>query len=71
MRSAYLTPSQVDPSWKIAGVYDFNGDGHPGLLWRQDSGGLAYWQMSGTVQVHAGRLNPGYADPFFQIVGPK
>jgi hypothetical protein len=41
------------------------------LLWRQDSGGLAYWQMSGTVQVHAGRLNPGYADPFFQIVGPK
>ena len=36
-----------DASWSIAGVGDFDGDGSADLLWRQNSGALAIWDING------------------------
>jgi hypothetical protein len=70
--TAYLNPTQVDLSWRLAATVDnFNGDGQPGLLWQHINGTLAFWQMEGTNLVHSGRLNPGSVDPAWRIVGPK
>lgn len=66
-----LTPDRVaDTNWKIAGVWDPNGDGNPDLLWRhQLSGNLATWRMNGTTQVSGGPLTPGaVADTAWEIV---
>jgi len=41
-----LTP---DASWSIAATSDFNGDGKADVLWRQNSGTLAMWQMDGST----------------------
>jgi probable HAF family extracellular repeat protein len=38
-----------DASWIVAATADFTGDGAPEVLWRQSSGTLALWQMSGSV----------------------
>ncbi|QSQ27655.1 FG-GAP repeat protein [Pyxidicoccus parkwayensis] len=42
-------PTVSDPSWKIGGVGDFNRDGVPDILWRNDSTGAnGIWYMGGT-----------------------
>jgi FG-GAP-like repeat len=42
----------IDPSWSIEGVADFNGDGHPDLVWRNNATGNAYlWYMNGSTFV--------------------
>jgi hypothetical protein len=70
--TASLSPSQVDPNWRLAAIVDdLNGDGQPGLLWQHLNGGLALWQMAGTNSVHSDRLNPPSVDPGWRIVGPK
>jgi serralysin len=39
-----------DPSWSVAGIGDFNGNGNDDILWRQRStGALAEWQMNGAT----------------------
>ena len=65
-----LTPDRVsDTHWKIVGVWDPNGDGHPDLLWRHDTNGsLANWRMQGTTRVSGDPLSPGVvADNDWQI----
>jgi hypothetical protein len=38
----------VDPAWKVQGIADFNGDGHPDLVWRNTANGNCYlWYMNG------------------------
>jgi hypothetical protein len=64
----YLTPSAVDPGWKIVGVGDFNGDGRADLLWEHTGGGLACWFMDGTTRVASSYLNPAAVDPTWRIV---
>ena len=33
-------------NWNIAGIGDFNGDGKSDLLWRNDAGVTAIWDMN-------------------------
>jgi probable HAF family extracellular repeat protein len=36
------------PGWRIAGVSDMNGDGHPDVVWQQDgTGAVNIWYMEG------------------------
>jgi serralysin len=37
---------QVSNDWHIAGTRDFNGDGKSDILWRNDSGTVATWDMN-------------------------
>jgi hypothetical protein len=39
---------QVPTDWKVIGTGDFNNDGHGDILWRNNSGQLAIWEMAGT-----------------------
>jgi FG-GAP-like repeat len=39
---------QAQLDWKVIGTGDFNNDGHGDILWRDDSGTLAIWEMAGT-----------------------
>jgi hypothetical protein len=55
-----FSPGQVmDTNWKIVGTGDFNGDGHPDLLWHHQAQGLlALWVMNGLNQVSGSSLVP-------------
>jgi FG-GAP-like repeat len=49
------TQWQVDNSWVIAGIGDYNGDGTSDILWQQSSTGNSYiWDMNGTQVASAG-----------------
>jgi hypothetical protein len=42
-----VSPTIADTNWNIAGVGDFNGDGKPDLLWRNNAAGIATaWLMT-------------------------
>ena len=52
--SGHLTPSVVNPVWKVAGTPDLDRDGHPDILWHnQATGQLIYWLLDGV------KLKPG------------
>jgi hypothetical protein len=40
-------PGLAPNDWHIQGVGDFNGDAKDDILWRNDDGSLALWQMNG------------------------
>ena len=42
-------PITPDPTWSVAGISDFNGDGNADVLWRNTNGTLADWTMNGSV----------------------
>jgi hypothetical protein len=60
-----------DPSWKIVGVFDLDGDGQTDLIWQsQVTGQVAYWLMNGVTLQNFGNLNNGLPnDPRWKIVG--
>jgi FG-GAP-like repeat len=45
--SALIASPPVVSSWKVAGNSDFDGDGKSDILWRNDDGSVALWQMNG------------------------
>jgi hypothetical protein len=67
----YLNPSYLDPSWKIVGTGDINGDGKTDILLQNTCGELAVWYMDGTNCIGGGYLNPAWVDPSWKVVGPK
>jgi hypothetical protein len=71
--SVSLTPPQLETAWKIRGIADLNGDGHPDLLWHhQTDDWVAAWLMSGTSLVSSLYLNPDQVDPAaWRLVGPR
>ena len=53
-------PQVFDLTWRIAGVDDFNGDGHADLMWsRKASSDLAVWLMDGLQVLFAAQV-PGW-----------
>jgi hypothetical protein len=61
--SAVLTdpPSAPPLDWRIVGTGDFNGDGRPDILWRDQAktGQIAVWLMNGRTRAGAVLTNPG------------
>ena len=39
----------MPPTWSIAQIGDYNGDGMSDLFWRDTSGNTAMWFMNGTT----------------------
>lgn len=39
----------ADPTWKIVGSGDLNGDGKPEIVWQRDNGDLCAWTMAGDL----------------------
>jgi hypothetical protein len=62
------------PAWEIQGVGDFDNDGRPDLLWRDQgiTGNIAVWYMDGTTRTSATLLTPSpFANLDWRIVGPR
>jgi hypothetical protein len=66
-----LNPQWMDPSWKIVGTADLDGDGKTDILWQHKDGWMAYWYMDGTNALGGGLLNPARVDPSWKAVGPR
>jgi hypothetical protein len=52
-----------DLNWEIVGTADFNGDGHPDILWKNTSLGMTVvvvWYMNGVTQSNWSYYNNGY-----------
>lgn len=53
----------VPASWTIAGSGDFNGDGRGDILWRNDDGRAAVWQMNGLATQATDLIDSGVVVP--------
>ena len=71
--TSVLTPSGVaNTSWRVAQVADFNGDGKPDILWRnQTSGQLYVWLMNGTTQSLGTLLTPSSVANLAWQISPR
>jgi hypothetical protein len=49
--------STVDPSWRLAGSGDLNGDGYADLVWQHTNGGIAMWTMQGNIVTSTSMLS--------------
>jgi FG-GAP-like repeat len=52
-------PVNPDPSWSVAGLGDFDGDGMSDILWRSAAGEVAVWTMNGSTIVGGGDTSVG------------
>jgi ELWxxDGT repeat protein len=79
LTSTSLTPTpNIDPrnsilaldnSWKVAGNSDFNGDGQSDILWRNDDGSVALWQMDGSTVLSSSLTSTPTLDGSWKING--
>jgi hypothetical protein len=64
-----LLTGKGDANWKVVGVSDFNKDGKPDLLWRnQSAGDNEVWFMNGTTKTGSSSID-NVADSTWEIVG--
>jgi hypothetical protein len=67
-----LSPSAVNPAWKVRAVADYNGDQRPDLLFQNPSTGALYlWLMNGVTLGSSGYLSSPAVNPIWQVVGPR
>jgi hypothetical protein len=61
------------PGWRISGVADLDGDGHPDLIWQQDGTNVpAVWYMGGADGSSLLSAKAFYGPiPGWRIAGPK
>ncbi len=73
VNSAYLFGGRsVSSIWQIAGVNDFDGDGHIDILWQHANGPSIIWFMNNTDVLGNVFLAAGQSVPSnWRIVGPK
>jgi serralysin len=64
------TVGSATSDWKITGTGDFNADGKADILWRNDGGAVAEWQMNGSTVLSAGTTSLPFADPSWKIAAP-
>jgi hypothetical protein len=61
-----------DASWTVAGIGDFNGDGHADVLWRNSAGSLVEWLMNGSAVMSSGPVTAAGSaaapDPSWHVV---
>jgi FG-GAP-like repeat len=57
------TPVNPDPSWSVAGIGDFDGDGKSDVLWRSAAGEVAIWEMNGSSLATSGDVTVGGTAP--------
>jgi VCBS repeat protein/BACON domain-containing protein len=68
--ASVLQYSPVNPSWKIRGVADVNGDGKADLIWQHDAGWVGVWLMNGYNVISTTYLSVSRTtDPNWVIVG--
>lgn len=68
----WLSPDvNSDPTWRIVGVVDMNGDGWADLVWQNTANGeLAAWYLQGTTTIGTPYLSPWQVtDLGWRIVG--
>jgi hypothetical protein len=59
----YVSPHTVGTSWKIVAFADINLDGHPDIVWRNDTNGDVYlWLMNNAAQIQGMYFNPATVD---------
>lgn len=69
--TVYDLTGKGDLNWKVVGIGDFNKDGKPDLLWRnQATGQNEVWFMNGAIKTGSALLDT-VADTNWEIVGPK
>jgi serralysin len=61
--------AKLSTDWKIAGTADFNGDGKSDILWRNDNGSVALWQMNGATMVSSSATSTPSVDNSWKITG--
>jgi len=70
LTASVVNYSPVNPSWKIRGVADVNGDGKADIIWQHDAGWLAVWIMDGVNATTTMSLSvPRMTDPNWVIAG--
>jgi hypothetical protein len=67
VEQVWITPSIVDPAWKIVGTGDLDGNGRPEILWQHTTGELRAWSMNGTALQASAYLNPRRVDPAWRV----
>jgi hypothetical protein len=62
--------SSVDNSWKITGTSDFNSDGKADILWRNNDGSTAIWEMNGSMVTATSLTSIPLVDSTWKIAAP-
>jgi FG-GAP-like repeat/FG-GAP repeat len=62
--------SSVDNSWKITGTSDFNSDGKADILWRNNDGSTAIWEMNGATIASSSLTSVPIVDNSWKIAVP-
>jgi hypothetical protein len=63
-------PAVTDPTWKMVGAGDFNGDGKPDILWRYNATGgyNVVWYLDGVNVIGSAALD-AVTDPTWEVGG--